>query len=80
VSKLTADELTALTIPAHNEISGGNIYNHKASGREYMTLAIVLIEDGLVPAVAYTATDQNEPITWVRPFAEFKEKFEKVAL
>ena len=43
---------------------------HVKSGRHYVVLHPVMIESGLVPAVAYSALG-GDGLIWVRPVAEF---------
>lgn len=51
-------------------------WTHKVSGKQYRVHGQIIIEAALVPGVIY-GMDYSR-ILWVRPLAEFMEKFEEV--
>jgi hypothetical protein len=66
---------------AHAEIvasgvKAGQRYIHRKTGHLYYVLGPVVLEAGVIPAVAYGLDDPGtgrsvDPTVWVRPLAEF---------
>ena len=49
----------------------GGIWLHVKSGTQYVVMHPVMIENGLVPAVAYAKLGGDNGLVWVRPVTEF---------
>jgi hypothetical protein len=71
IERKTADELRVLLAA---EPLGG-IWRHKKTGRIYSILQKVIIESTLEPGVVYWCS--GDLIPFVRPVAEFLERFER---
>ncbi len=67
-----------VTLVNNNSIRCGS-YIHKKTKKVYwVSSSIVLIESTMEPSVVYTDRGIEDPITFVRPVGEFKERFEFV--
>ena len=54
----------------------GDEYRHRKTGRRYVLLGVALVEKLCTPAAMYRSLDDG--IAWVRPVAEFKDRFERI--
>lgn len=62
------------------EIIGNEVYVHKTTGKQYQVVEFGRMESTHEPVVIYKAVNANEYTTcWVRPYKEFREKFERVS-
>lgn len=50
-------------------------WRHARTGDVYRVIAACVIEAGVVPAVAYSRDDGVDTTIWVRPLAEFLDRF-----
>lgn len=60
------------------QIEIGKSYLHVKSGRVYKVIELGKIEATLDDVVIYKSADEPNAHCWVRPYAEFAERFQPV--
>ncbi len=76
-NRKTKAELAELLASA-KERAGDGLWRHKATGAEYFVRDHGLDESTCTPVVVYRERNPLAPLVWVRPVAEFLERFERV--
>lgn len=54
-------------------------WKHIKSGNIYVVVGNCFIESTCTPAVMYERESYTDPVVWVRPATEFRERFEIVS-
>ena len=78
MDRLTPEQLAKRLCEGTEGVDVAQIYTHKKSGAEYITLTTCLREHDLEPCVVYAPVGAEElgySLSFCRPASEFLEKF-----